>query len=80
MSKIGHYFRKKKISKIMLSKNVNNKKCAPILIFFHEKNEKDSDDFRHRKVTLKVKLRNFLTPPHYANSQNSIICFGYIDC
>ena len=29
----------------MLSKNVNNKKCAPKLIFFNEKKEKDSDDF-----------------------------------
>ena len=31
---------------MMLSKNVNNKKCAPKLIFFNEKkNEKDSDNF-----------------------------------
>ena len=30
---------------MMLSKNVNNKKCAPKLILFNEKNEKDSDDF-----------------------------------
>ena len=32
----------------MLSKNVNNKICAPILVIFNEKNEKnekDSDDF-----------------------------------
>ena len=39
-----------------LSKNVNNKKCAPKLIFFNEKKiEKDSDNFWHRKLTLKVK-------------------------
>ena len=31
---------------MMLSKNVNNKKCAPKLILFNEKKiEKDSDDF-----------------------------------
>ena len=30
---------------MMLSKNVNNKKCAQKLILFNEKNEKDSDDF-----------------------------------
>ena len=30
---------------MILSKNVNNKKCAPKLVFFNEKNEKDSDDF-----------------------------------
>ena len=30
----------------MLSKNVNNKKCPPKLIFFNEKKiEKDSDNF-----------------------------------
>ena len=33
-------------SKLMLSKYVNNKKCAPELIFFNEKeNEKDLDNF-----------------------------------
>ena len=41
------------------SKNVNNKKHAPKLIFFNEKKiEKDSDNFWHRKLTLKV--RNWL--------------------
>ena len=31
---------------MMLSKNVNNKKCAPQLVFFNEKKiEKYSDDF-----------------------------------
>ena len=40
----------------MLSKNVNNKQCAPKLIFFNEKKiEKDSDNFWYRKLTLKVK-------------------------
>ena len=30
----------------MLSKNGNNKKCAPKFVFFNEKKiEKDSDDF-----------------------------------
>ena len=33
LSKIGHYFSTKKF----LSKNVNNKKCAPKLVFFNEK-------------------------------------------
>ena len=28
---------------------------------------------------LKVKLRHILTTPHYTNSQNSIISFGYVD-
>ena len=38
------------------SKNVNNKKFAPKLIFFNEKKiVKDSDSFWYRKLTLKVK-------------------------
>ena len=39
----------------MLSKNVNDKKCASGLIFFKKRIEKDSDNFWHRKLTLKVK-------------------------
>ena len=34
---------------ILRTKNVNNKKCAPKLIFFNE-NEKDSDNFWLRKL------------------------------
>ena len=46
LSKIGHHFSNKVIYKLMLSKNVNNKICAPKLIFFNEKKiEKVSDDF-----------------------------------
>jgi hypothetical protein len=43
LSKIGHHFSNKKM---ILSKNINNKKCAPKLVFFNGKKiEKDSDDF-----------------------------------
>ena len=34
LSKIGHHFSNKEL---ILSKNVNNKKCAPKLVFFNEK-------------------------------------------
>ena len=51
----------KMIWKLMLSKNVNNKKHAPKLIFFNEKKiEKDSDNFWRRKLTLKVRNWQFL--------------------
>ena len=44
----------------MLSKNVNNKKCAAKLIFFNEKKiEKDLDNFLHRKLTLKSNFGTF---------------------
>jgi hypothetical protein len=39
LSKIGHHFSNKKM---ILLKNVNNKKCVPKLVFYNEKkNEKD---------------------------------------
>ena len=45
LSKIGYHFSNKVIYKLILSRNVNNKKCAPKLLFFNEKNEKDFHDF-----------------------------------
>ena len=54
-SKIWPNISNKVVEKLMLSKSVNNKKCAPKLVFFNEKKiEKVSDDFWHRKFTLKV--------------------------
>ena len=48
------------------------------MIFFNEKkNQKDSDDFWHRKLTLKVKFWYFLRAPHYSNFQNLVISFEY---
>ena len=42
------------------SKNVNNNKDAPKLIFFDEKKiEKDSDNLWQRKLTLKVRNWHF---------------------
>ena len=48
----------------MLSKNVNNNKYALKLVFFNEKKkiEKDSDNFWHRELTLKIKFWHYLTP------------------
>ena len=40
LSKIGHHFSNKVIQKLILSKNVNNKKCAPKLVFFNKKMRK----------------------------------------
>ena len=59
--KIGIFLEKKVIYRLKFSKNVNNKKCVPKLIFFNEKKiEKDSDNFWHRKLTLKVRNWPFL--------------------
>ena len=44
-----------------------------------KKIQKDSDDFWHRKLTLKVKFWRFLTARHQSKTQNSIISFGYVD-
>ena len=63
-SKIRRHFRNKSRSILKLSKNVFYKKCGPELIFFSEKKiQKDSNDFWHRKLTLKVRFRHFLTTP-----------------
>ena len=51
---------------------MNNKQCALELLFLNEKIENDLDDF-------KVKFSHFLSPPHYTNTQNSLISFGYVD-
>ena len=52
----------KVVQKLKFSKNVNNKKCAPKIIFFNEFFfQKDSDIFWHRKLTLKVRILPFLT-------------------
>ena len=66
--------------KLILSKNVNNKKCAQKLKFFIEKKiEKDSDDFLHRKLTLKVKILTlFESLPLIQNSKFSnflLVCW-----
>ena len=37
LSKIGHHFSNDMILKMILSRNVNNKKCASKFIFFNEK-------------------------------------------
>ena len=43
---MGIIFENKVIKMLMLSKNVNNKKCAPKFILFNEKKiEKYSDNF-----------------------------------
>ena len=42
-----------------------------------KKNQKDSDDFWHRKLTLKVKFWHFLTARHYSNSPNFVISSDY---
>ena len=53
---------------------------SPKLVFFNEKKiKKDSDDFWHRKLTLKVKFGHFLTPRQYTNSQISTIFFVYVN-
>ena len=49
------------------------KKCAPKLILFNEKkNWKDSDNFWHRKFTLKVKILQFLTTFTQLNTRSKI--------
>jgi hypothetical protein len=48
------------VLKLKLPKNNFNKKCAPKILFLNEKKiQKDSNDFCHRKFTLKVQFQHF---------------------
>ena len=49
------------------------------MVFFNEKNQKKTDDSWHKKLIDRDKFWLFLTPPHYTNSQNSIISFRYVN-
>ena len=77
LSKIGHHFRKWNDFKMTLSKNVNNKKVLLNLHSSMKKNQKDLNEFWHRKLTLKVRICHILKPLCYSNLQNSMISF---DC
>ena len=51
--------------------------CSLIDILQWKKIQKYSDDFWHRKLTLKVKFWYFLTASHYSNFQNLVVSFEY---
>jgi hypothetical protein len=60
--KFGNILENKVFQKFKFSNNDNNKKPSSKLIFVNEKkNQKDSNDFRHRKLTLKVKSKNYFS-------------------
>ena len=66
------------VQKLSLEKNVFNKKCSPKFKFLDEFFFwKNSVDFWHRKLTLKVQFWHFLRPWHYVNLQNTAISFEY---
>ena len=47
---------KEVVLKLKLAKNHFNKNCAPKFLFSNKKNQKDSDDFWHRKLTFILAL------------------------
>ena len=78
LQKLGLILESKVVQKLSLEKNVFNKKCSPKLIFLDEFFFwKNSVDFWHRKLTLKVQFWHFLRPWHYVNLQNTAISFEY---
>ena len=78
LQKLGLILESKVVQKLSLEKNVFNKKCSPKLIFLDEIFFwKNSVDFWHRKLTLKVQFWHFLRPWHYVNLQNTAISFEY---
>ena len=78
LSKIGRHFSNKVVLKLKSAKNAFYKKGALKLIFINEKFFlKDSDDFWHRKFTLKVQNWHFLTNCPQMETQNLVISFDY---
>ena len=55
LQKLGSFLENKVLQKLKFSKNVNNKKCTPRMVFLIEKKLKNWDNSRHRKLTLKVR-------------------------
>ena len=80
VSKIGHHSKKLKWFKncCYISKNPMIKMLLLNWYFSLKKIEKDFDAFWQRKLTLKVELRHFLTPPHYTDSPNLITFLGML--
>ena len=71
--KLGILLENKAHLKSKLWKYANNKCWAPFFIFFNEKkNQKDSVDFWHRKITLKIRIALFLTFKTKKNHRPSI--------
>ena len=63
IQKLGLILESKVVQKLSLEKNVFNKKCSPKLIFLDEFFFwKNSVDFWHRKLTLKVQFGTFWGP------------------
>ena len=52
-------------------------KCAPKFIFFHEERFKKILIIFDMKIDFESQISAILTPPHYTNSQNSMIPFDY---
>ena len=62
-----------------MSKNVNKRKAAPKLIFFNEKKIwNDSDDFWHRKLTLKVRILQYFTAFMQVYSRPKLFLLGWL--
>ena len=61
----------------MLTKKCHTQKLCSWIHILQWKTQKDSDDFWHRKLTLKVRFCHFLIALHYSNLQNSMILFDY---
>ena len=76
LQNLGLNLESKVVQKLSLEKNVFNKKCSPKLIFLNEFFfRRNSVDFWHKKLALKVQFWHFLRPWRYVNLQNKAISF-----
>ena len=78
--KLGMILENKVVQKLKLEKNNLNKKLSPELIFLNEYFFwKNSADFWHRKLTLKVQFRHFLTNHNSSQDCFKTISFEHVD-
>jgi hypothetical protein len=78
LQKLGLIWESKVVQKLSLQKNAFNKKGSPKLIFLDEIFFwKNSVDFWHRKLTLKVQFWHSLRPWRYVNLESTAISFEY---
>ena len=76
--KLSTFSENKVLQKLKFSKNVNNVRCAYKMIFFNEKkNQKDSDNFRNKKLT--TFSQKVLESTNFSDMQflwdNNLTCF-----
>ena len=77
--KLGIILENKVVQKLKLEKNVFYRKWSPKIIFLNDFFWKNSVDFWHRKLTLKVRFRHFLMNHYSSQGCFKTISFEHVE-